>query len=116
MKTLPKITIQKGGTDAYEERKIETPEGKVSVERHYLTTGYLIRTLIENTQYKNAKDQHEAFKIYDKLNEDDAEIELEDSEFSLIQNMAKDFKPFLQGVTFMPFYKLLEYAVDASKK
>lgn len=108
MKTIPKIILQKGGTNAYEERKVLDIDGKEISEKHELTTGYIIRSLIENSQYKNAKEQHEAFKIYDKIQEDSDQIQLEDAEFELVNTMAHAFKPFFTGITFIPFFDLLD--------
>jgi hypothetical protein len=76
--------------------------------KHLYTTAYCLRVLIENSQFKNHGDQCTAYKVYQKLVDEEIDVELEDAEFDLMERMAKVFPPFTKGILFLPFLQLFD--------
>lgn len=110
MKTLPKITITKNGVDVREQVVSVDAEGNETRLEKVLTTGYLIKAALQSHTYATAKEQYDGFKIFDKVEEDAEEIELEDAEFELVEKICKAYPPFLKGIMFAPFLALFDEA------
>lgn len=108
MKTLPIIVLYQNNLPAVDSGRKD----------RFLTTDYLIKAVIENFKYENSKQQFEAFKLYQKLDDNvgatipvDGEenvIQLEDAEFELVKSMIKDYPAFRNGIMWMPFMELFD--------
>ena len=110
MKTLPRITIKKNGMEVREPIVTVDTEGNETRTEKILTTGYLIKAALQSHSFATAKEQYDGFKIFDKIEDDAEEIQLEDAEFELVEKICKAYPPFLKGIMFIPFLELFEEA------
>jgi hypothetical protein len=112
MKTIEQITLYKGGEPAYEPITVRTAEGKEETKHNILTTTYLIKTMIDNYQFKNRGQQRNADKLWEKINQiEEADLktfELEDAEYALVGEMLQDFAPYLNGRLWAPLHTMFE--------
>lgn len=97
MKKIPYITLKTNeGTPMFD-----------AVSKKELDTKYLLTVCLGNSKYPNVADQWMAYEINKKL-EDGKDVELEETEYTLVKKLVEAYEPYRNGFTFIPFLELFK--------